>query len=247
MSYDNAKQVMVMCLWDDVAEMSEIAVSDDVGLVYIIHQAIGTEVRGRMLQDEVLQDAIGRISRFGASVVTVEGDIASYPGMLKTIIRIMEELEPEECQIQLLFSYGSPEYIAATAICASVSRTVDLVSMSVDGSGDTVRHVYPIFLSSPPEENHVRCLKIFSDLSDLGKPVTVKILIKAIKAENLWLYEPSKLSGRGIVQKEYMYCKRHYIDSWITKGWIFPADLSGKPRMTETGKSIIDIFYTESE
>jgi hypothetical protein len=95
-----------------------------------------------------------------------------------------------------------------------------------------------------PPENLVLALREFHAREQEGKTLTARCVIQQLKDRKLWTYKPSPNEKQTEPkQKETMYYQRHYLEYWISHGWIEKPNGSSKYKLTENGLVVIRTFY----
>ena len=104
--------------------------------------------------------------------------------------------------------------------------------------------IIPNFDIEMPPENLVLALREFHAREQEGKTLTARCVIQQLKDRRLWTYKPSPNEKKTEPkQKETMYYQRHYLEYWISHGWIEKPNGSSKYKLTENGLVVIRTFY----
>ena len=107
-------------------------------------------------------------------------------------------------------------------------------------------HVIPNFRIDKPEENQVRALRTFYDMTQESKSISASKVIQRFKDDGIWQYKASPNEHKtGMKQKETMYYQRHYLGIWLDNGWVEKPAGYGKYKLTENGIVVINTFYAE--
>ena len=104
--------------------------------------------------------------------------------------------------------------------------------------------IIPNFDIEMPPENLVLALREFHAREQEGKTLTARCVIQQLKDRRLWTYKPSPNEKKTEPkQKETMYYQRHYLEYWVSHGWIEKPNGSSKYKLTENGLVVIRTFY----
>lgn len=72
-----------------------------------------------------------------------------------------------------------------------------------------------------PDENTLRGLRVYADLTRTGRTPTAYTTISELKKKGVWQYVAEDDSNRtDRRQKETMYYQRHFIKAWMDSGWV---------------------------
>ena len=165
-------------------------------------------------------------------------------------------------------SAGTSEFSAAAIIASMMSKGVNSFTVGTREftiKNDEIRNLYyrggkpvgltehthapkiiPNFEVETPEENQIRALRTYYRRSQEGRSLSATNVIMQLKEDGIWSYTASpKDLKTDLKQKETMYYQRHYLGTWLKKGWIEKPAGYGKYRLTDNGIIVIQTFYTD--
>jgi len=191
--------------------------------------------------------------------------VYDYNIMLHTILNILEMENKHNCQILINISSGTSEYIAAAMYAAMITPgvipfTVRTKRYTVDD--DEVERLFfengkPVgmtrevsnptciktFYLDPPSEELIKCLGTIRFVNENRLPSSCVCIIEQLKKYEIWSYVmKSENKKTSQSQKEVMYCKRHYLEPMLNKGWIVKDQLKNRYIITNEGNVILDVF-----
>ncbi|MBN1390513.1 MAG: hypothetical protein JXA22_07720 [Candidatus Thermoplasmatota archaeon] len=99
----------------------------------------------------------------------------------------------------------------------------------------------PVFEVNPPEENLVKGLTVWKDVTDRYRTRPTKEIMTALEEKGLMydIWEDDR--GRKYSQSALMRYRRNFLEKWESKGWI-RNDGRGLYSITEQGGMILEIF-----
>lgn len=265
MSAGRSQRVIISCVTYEVYKVVSPIKYYNASRVYLIQYPPGKDFSEKPLLSDFNDKVISILKDAGADPIIRTGDIYDYASMLKIMVQIVKKEiadHGKKIDIRVNISAGTHEFAAAAAICASLFQNVDMFTVKAKDTINTEKYReaiscngeltglvhsvydplrYAVYLSDPPESNHMLCLAVLYNLISNNMPHGNKVMIEHLKEKGLWTYVPARNAGRDMPQKESMYYQRHYLTKWEMKGWI-ERDEQGKIKITESGKAVLDAF-----
>ena len=193
------------------------------------------------------------------------------------MVRKLEELylslrrQYPEAKIYANLSSGTSEFIAALGVLSFLNPGLTLFKVPTENYTLTEDQYYALFYDNgipvglsrsvyppkgivsvdadKPDENLVRCLRVYSDLLDKGKKPHYSLMRKELEARGLWKYEPRPVSGNRTDEIVRMreFFSRSIAGEWKRLGWIEDECMRSCPPLTNKGRAVIEMFYTDTD
>lgn len=268
---------MIACVTFETTKVTDPVEYYEINKVHIIHYVKDPTAQSSKIYNsfyERVREIITDDSPRPVEIVEHNARVSDFSTMLKTVLAIIqaENAGPDECEVYVNISSGSPEYAAASAIASMMvpgtipfsvgtrEYTVDLDHIEetyfIDGkpvglTKDTYDpRTLPSYSISIPEEHLVRGLRILDDRNSRKMQVTSGKMIQALKNAGLWYRDtetddPDRKATQR--QTEAVYYQRDFIGKWQKQGWITKDDLKGRYMLTREGRNVVETFYTDAD
>jgi len=269
MPYGSNKTVVeIACVTYDMAKVVNPILYHKPSKVYILCPLIETGIFKEMPYPE-LYDIILSGIRKGCNDVT---GIPSVPNQFLSIVRTLTgiiEAEKKNGDVDVLInvSSGSSEFITAATLTSVMYGNVSIYTVASKSYYDNFEElrkalysdgklcgmtkttsdptIIPTYKMNPPDMDLVCGLRIREEMIANKEQANPKNMIRRLKKTNMWTYIPARNAENDVIQKEYMYYKRHYVDKWLEEKWVQIDADSKKMTLTDLGMKVMMAFYTD--
>ena len=270
MNSGRRKRIMIACVTFETAKITEPVAFYEANKVHLIHYT--KDPSENNVYNDFYSRVTELIREISCSIEIVEHNETVYDFglMLKTVLNIIqtEKSGDDDCEIYVNVSAGTSEYTAASTIASmmvpgTVPFSVNTKEFTVDK--EHIRDVYyidgnpvgltktsgepkilPNYSIEMPDEYLVRGLRILDSRIKSKSSVSSTYMVNALKENGLWYRDTESSGDRKTSQRqvEAVYYQRDFISQWIKYGWIRKDERTGKYRLTDSGNTVIDTFYT---
>ena len=274
MSPGKKTRVVISCVTFETVKVIDPILNYRADEAHLIHY-LRDDVKNNIYL-QFYQEVCRQLKKADPGINIVEhNDVPVYDfgQMLSTVLDIEKSMYAkygEKTEVYVNITSGTSEYVAAATMAAMMVPGVRAFTVSAREytvSPEQVKDIYfkdgkPVGLTKytcppkeiagfeilMPEENCVRCLRCLSKMTEAKESTTAKRVIARFKEKGLWNYSTNpNLQKTGLLQRELMYYKRHYINVWARNGWIYKTPGKSKYDLTEEGNTIITTFYNDIE
>jgi hypothetical protein len=233
--------------------------------VHLIHYTNPSNERNRIYSEfyeQVCKMIRKRLPK--TEIIEHEARVYDFSTMLRKVLNILREENNADVFVNI--SAGTSEYTAAAVIASMMSP--DTVPFSVSTKeysipDEQLREIYysygvpvglttvtrepkalPHYRIDVPDEHLVKGLRIFERQSR-GESISGTLVIDALKENEIW-YRKEKTENE-IERKRYeaVCYQRDFVDKWKNSGWIDKDRKTKKYYVTDTGKMVLNTFYTD--
>lgn len=261
------ERIMVACLTFETVKILEPIKFYQCTKVYLIHYVSETS-HEKDIYTKFYEYAENSIKDFNSDIEIIEciAKVNDFTLMMKSVHSILEKERTKSINSDIFvnISAGSSEYIAAASMASmmfvgiipfsvpSEKYTIDAKEYFDKESGKPIGitkevmnpKVVPKFVIESPDRNLVLGLKILEKCSKNKMPKGTEI-ISELKKKNLWYRY--KTTDKDSSHSDAVYYYRDYVSKWVKNGWVYQDKYNKKYALTETGKLILSMFFTEDE
>lgn len=264
MELEVRERVAVACVTFETVMISDPIVSmGSVDRVYLLHYERPDPSRERHVYKEFYDEVVRQlqVGMQCGEIVPVNVVVYDFQEVLGVLLDIMTREQGEGNDVYVNVSAGSTEYSAAAILASMMVRgvrpftvgtrefTIPAEKIDIYYDGDRPvglsKEVYParqlpFFHISRPDDDLVTGLRVLRERLDKGHSTTYVRMIEALKDAGCWQRE-GKERVKDQVQAEKMYYARHFIDAWVSKGWV---SKTGRRRLelTAAGETVTNVF-----
>jgi hypothetical protein len=266
MSSGRKERVVVSCVTFETFKIVDPVVYYAATRVHLIHYTAPSDERN-LIYSEFYEQVCRMIRKVlpKTKIVEHKATVYDFTTMLRTVLNILRD--EEEADVFVNISAGTSEYTAAAVIASMMTPGTVPFSVSTKEYSipdEELRKIYyggnvPIGLTTVtrepkalphykidvPDEHLVAGLRAFDDMNRDGQ-ISGTLMIDALKDRKIW-YRKEKLCDNEAERKRYeaVCYQRDFVDKWKNHGWIGKDRKTKKYNITETGKIILNTFYTD--
>ncbi len=266
------KRIMVACVTFETVKITDPIWYYDINKVHLIHFVKEPESESGKIYCEFYDRVVAMIHELDSGIEIVEHheDVNDNLAMMRTVMSIMEReyRENPNADIFVNTSAGTSQYSSAATL-ASMMYPPSIPFVVRTKRYTTSGHVRELFYkdgvpvgetseSMPPEAlikyniplpdySSVLGLRILDYRNRNEMPTSGPVMIDLLKKNGLWHMGCISVSeGKSpLGRKEAVYYHRDFVTKWVNSGWAEPDNYSRKYLVTEEGKKILRIFYTD--
>jgi hypothetical protein len=268
MNSGKRERVVISCVTFETSKITDPILFYDATRVHLIHYTDTSHERN-VIYSEFYQQVckIIRKNLPKTEIVEHETTVYDFTTMLKTVLKILREEEKADVFVNI--SAGTSEYTAAAVIASmmhpeSVPFSVSTKEYSIPE--EELRKIYysggvpvgltrvtrdpkalPHYRIDMPEEHLVSGLRVFERKNRDGH-ISGTIVIDALKESDVW-YRVERSADNDAERKKHeaVLYQRDFVDKWKNNGWIEKDRKTKKYCITDTGKIVLNTFYTENK
>ena len=271
MSSPNLKpidKVVVSCVTFETAKIVDPIIHLRADRAYLLHYSTEeSKERGDIytaFYSEVVRQLKKRAKMDDWSIKEVVVKVFLFKEVLAALLEILHRERTEDNIVYVNISAGTMEYAAASTLASMMVPGVKPIAVGVEKfliPPEKVREVYfkdgnpvgmalsvlqpkelPTYPIEMPPSDLVRALRTLRLKIDSRHITSYPKMIAALKEEGIWNYEGAVGQGKNVAQAEKMYYSRHFVNSWLERGWV-RKEGRGKLALTEAGLNVCDIFH----
>ncbi|MCL1984646.1 MAG: DUF6293 family protein [Methanomassiliicoccaceae archaeon] len=267
MSSGRKERVVISCVTFETSKITDPASYYAATKVHLIHYADPSDERNRIYTE--FYEQVCRMIRKDlpkTEIIEHVETVYDFTTMLRTVLNILREEKNADVFVNI--SAGTSEYTAAAVIASMMTPGTIPFSVSTKEYSipdDELRRIYysdgvPVGLTSVtrdpkalphyridvPDEHLVTGLRIMEKKSKEGR-TSGTIVIDALKEYRIW-FRKERPEEDDLERRRYdaVCYQRDFIDKWKENGWIEKDRRTKKYFVTETGRIVLDTFYTEN-
>jgi hypothetical protein len=264
MSLKIRERVAVACVTFETVMITKPIISmKSVDRVYLLHYERPDPGKGRKVYSEFYKEVVHQleIGMECGEIVPINVEVYNFQEVLGQLLQVLTSEKSQGNDVYINVSAGTTEYSAAAILASMMVKGVKPFTVStrewtvpMENIDIYYRDGRPVGLSkdvwSPrplpyfhierPPEDLVRGLKILAERRQKGHGTTYLVMIGAMKDAGCW--ERDEVDGvKDQTQSEKMYYARHYIDEWVSRGWV-NRDKRGRLTLTDDGVTVTQVF-----
>ena len=225
--------VVVSCITFETVKVVSPIVHLRADRVYLLHYSEAEERGGKDVYSAFYEEVVDQLKTLmqldDESIKEVNVKVFRFKEVLTALLEILQRERDQGNIVYVNVSAGSMEYAAAATLASMMVAGVKPVAVGVE----------------MPPADLVQALRILRTKLESKLITSYPNMIKALKETKAWTYEGLNVDEK-ITQAEKMFYSRHYIESWLNRGWVEKEKgKRGKMKLTIAGENVCDIFHLE--
>ncbi len=263
--------VVVSCITFETVKVVSPIVHLRADRVYLLHYSEAEERGGKDVYSAFYEEVVDQLKTLmqldDESIKEVNVKVFRFKEVLTALLEILQRERDQGNIVYVNVSAGSMEYAAAATLASMMVAGVKPVAVGVETyliPNERIMEVYfenghpvglaksvyeptelPTYPIDMPPADLVQALRILRTKLESKLITSYPNMIKALKETKAWTYEGLNVDEK-ITQAEKMFYSRHYIESWLNRGWVEKEKgKRGKMKLTIAGENVCDIFHLE--
>ncbi len=257
------RRVMICCVTFETVKVTQPIDYIKAEKIYILHYGNPGTVYAEFYDEVVKSLRAEGIDQ----LEDVNIEVFRFSILLEKLVSIMTRERADGNDVYVNISAGTSEFAAAATVAAMMVEGVKPFTVHVkkytikDDEG--IRKAYfesgkpvgvakevrdpvtlPVFPIEMPPRDLVVGLRILRERVENRKSTKYGEMIRALTEAGVWEHRPENLK-RNELQAAKMYYSRHFIDGWVKQGWISGKEGRGKPKITDSGNNVTEVFYKD--